>query len=112
MSALSALCEEFYQAEPGQADSQMQGVLEASSLGAALRRPKRQHFESSAFLSPHADALVSRYVDGLKCPQMLTCRGSALALASLPRFMIRSKLNQVRVALLAFTTCCNVLTQL
>lgn len=25
VSALSALCEEFYQAEPGQADTQMQG---------------------------------------------------------------------------------------
>lgn len=65
VSALSALCEEYYQAEPGQADSQMQ------------------------------DALVSRYVDGLKSPQMLTCRGSALALTSLPRFMIHSKLKQI-----------------
>lgn len=27
MSALSALCEEYYQAEPGQANLQMQGEL-------------------------------------------------------------------------------------
>uniref|UniRef100_A0A8C9YEG7 Tubulin-specific chaperone D n=1 Tax=Sander lucioperca TaxID=283035 RepID=A0A8C9YEG7_SANLU len=65
VSALSALCEEYYQDEPGQANSGMQ------------------------------DVLVSQYIEGLKSPQMLTRCGSALALGSLPRFMIHSKLNQV-----------------
>uniref|UniRef100_A0A8C9YBP0 Tubulin-specific chaperone D n=1 Tax=Sander lucioperca TaxID=283035 RepID=A0A8C9YBP0_SANLU len=57
VSALSALCEEYYQDEP--------------------------------------DVLVSQYIEGLKSPQMLTRCGSALALGSLPRFMIHSKLNQI-----------------
>ncbi|XP_032392484.1 tubulin-specific chaperone D isoform X2 [Etheostoma spectabile] len=65
VAALSALCEEYYQDEPGQADSAMQ------------------------------DVLVSQYIEGLKSPQMLTRCGSALALGSLPRFMIHSKLNQI-----------------
>ncbi|XP_031168449.1 tubulin-specific chaperone D isoform X1 [Sander lucioperca] len=65
VSALSALCEEYYQDEPGQANSGMQ------------------------------DVLVSQYIEGLKSPQMLTRCGSALALGSLPRFMIHSKLNQI-----------------
>ncbi|XP_070704399.1 tubulin-specific chaperone D [Pempheris klunzingeri] len=64
VSALSALCEEYYRAETGQADSQMQ------------------------------DVLVSQYIEGLKSPQMLTRCGSALALGCLPRFMIHSKLTQ------------------
>ncbi|XP_074512596.1 tubulin-specific chaperone D isoform X2 [Sebastes fasciatus] len=65
VSALSALCEEYYQAEPGQADSQMQ------------------------------DVLVSQYLVGLKSPQMLTRSGSALALGCLPRFMIHGKVKQI-----------------
>uniref|UniRef100_A0A8C4NV42 Tubulin-specific chaperone D n=1 Tax=Dicentrarchus labrax TaxID=13489 RepID=A0A8C4NV42_DICLA len=65
VSALTALCEEYYQAEPGQADSQMQ------------------------------DALISQYIEGLKSPQMLTRCGSALALGCLPRFMIQGKLMQI-----------------
>ncbi|XP_041812434.1 tubulin-specific chaperone D [Chelmon rostratus] len=65
VSALSALCEEYYQAEPGTADSQMQ------------------------------DVLVSQYIEGLKSPQMLTRCGSALALGCLPRFMIHGKLRQI-----------------
>ncbi|XP_076608803.1 tubulin-specific chaperone D [Chaetodon auriga] len=65
VSALSALCEEYYQAEPGQADSQMQ------------------------------DILVSQYIDGLTSPQMVARCGSALALGCLPRFMIHSKLKQI-----------------
>ncbi|XP_070778789.1 tubulin-specific chaperone D [Enoplosus armatus] len=65
VSALSALCEEYYQAESGRADSQMQ------------------------------DVLVSQYIEGLKSPQMLTRCGSALALGCLPRFMILSKLKQI-----------------
>ncbi|CAJ1075190.1 tubulin-specific chaperone D [Xyrichtys novacula] len=63
--ALSALCEEYYQAEPGRADAQMQ------------------------------DVLVSQYTEGLQNPQMLTRCGSALALGCLPRFMIHSKLKQI-----------------
>ncbi|XP_044187430.1 tubulin-specific chaperone D [Thunnus albacares] len=65
VSALSALCEEYYQAQPGQADSEMQTVL------------------------------VSQYTEGLKSPQILTRCGSALALGCLPRFMIHSKLKQI-----------------
>lgn len=64
-----------------------------------LQPPAASHslksFEGSKLCVPHAEALVSRYVDGLRSPQVLTCRGSALALASLPRFMIRGKLEQV-----------------
>ncbi|KAM7387217.1 hypothetical protein PAMA_009704 [Pampus argenteus] len=65
VSALSALCEEYYQAQPGQADSAMQTVL------------------------------VSQYTEGLKSPQILTRCGSALALGCLPRFMIHNKLKQI-----------------
>ncbi|XP_041634240.1 tubulin-specific chaperone D [Cheilinus undulatus] len=65
VSALSALCEEYYQAEPGQADTQMQ------------------------------DVLVSQYIEGLTNPQIPTRCGSALALGCLPRFMIHSKLKQI-----------------
>uniref|UniRef100_A0AAQ5YZ50 Tubulin-specific chaperone D n=1 Tax=Amphiprion ocellaris TaxID=80972 RepID=A0AAQ5YZ50_AMPOC len=65
VSALSAMCNEYYQAQTGQADSQMQ------------------------------DVLVSQYIEGLKSAQMLTRCGSALALGCLPRFMIHSKLKQV-----------------
>ncbi|XP_045891723.1 tubulin-specific chaperone D [Micropterus dolomieu] len=65
VSALSALCEEYYQVEPGQADSQMQEVL------------------------------VSQYIEGLKSPQMLIRCGSALALGCLPTFMILGKLKQI-----------------
>uniref|UniRef100_A0A7N9AZ55 Tubulin-specific chaperone D n=1 Tax=Mastacembelus armatus TaxID=205130 RepID=A0A7N9AZ55_9TELE len=65
VSALSALCEEYYQAQAGQADSQIQ------------------------------DVLVSQYIEGLQSPQMLIRSGSALALGCLPRFMIHSKLKQV-----------------
>ncbi|XP_026207932.1 tubulin-specific chaperone D [Anabas testudineus] len=65
VSALSALCEEYYQVQPGQADSQMQ------------------------------DVLVSQYIEGLKSPQMLTRCGSALALGCLPQFMIHNKLKQI-----------------
>ncbi|XP_056262068.1 tubulin-specific chaperone D isoform X2 [Pseudoliparis swirei] len=65
VSALSTLCEEYYQAEPGKADSHMQ------------------------------DVLVSQYIEGLKSHQMLTRCGSALALGCLPGFMIHSKLEQI-----------------
>ncbi|KAG7242810.1 hypothetical protein INR49_018065 [Caranx melampygus] len=65
ISALSALCEEYYQAQAGQADSQMQ------------------------------DVLVSQYIEGLNSPQTFTRCGSALALGCLPGFMIHSKLKQI-----------------
>ncbi|XP_054462818.1 tubulin-specific chaperone D [Anoplopoma fimbria] len=65
VSALSTLCEEYYQAEPGKADSQMQ------------------------------DVLVSQYIEGLKSHQILTRCGSALALGCLPGFMIHGKLKQI-----------------
>uniref|UniRef100_A0A672ZRM6 Tubulin-specific chaperone D n=1 Tax=Sphaeramia orbicularis TaxID=375764 RepID=A0A672ZRM6_9TELE len=63
VSALSALCEEYYQIQPGQADPQMQGELNISLW--------------------------------LNSPQMLTRCGSALALGSLPRFVIHSKMKQI-----------------
>uniref|UniRef100_A0A672IWH7 Tubulin-specific chaperone D n=1 Tax=Salarias fasciatus TaxID=181472 RepID=A0A672IWH7_SALFA len=69
VSALSVLCEEFYQTPDGQADSQMQ------------------------------DVLVSQYIEGLQSPQMLTRCGSALALGCLPAFMIHGKLKQILQAL-------------
>ncbi|KAF6727713.1 Tubulin-specific chaperone D [Oryzias melastigma] len=65
VSALAALCEEYYQDETGQVDSQMQ------------------------------DVLVSRYIEGLKSPQIPTRCGSARALGCLPRVMIQGKLNQI-----------------
>uniref|UniRef100_A0A667WIG7 Tubulin-specific chaperone D n=1 Tax=Myripristis murdjan TaxID=586833 RepID=A0A667WIG7_9TELE len=65
VSALAALCEEYYQTQPGHANSQMQ------------------------------DILISQYVAGLKSPEMLTRCGSALALGCLPRFLIHEKLQQV-----------------
>ncbi|XP_010786645.1 tubulin-specific chaperone D [Notothenia coriiceps] len=74
VSALSALCDEFYQAEPGQADLQIQ------------------------------DVLVSQYVEGLKSPKMLIRCGSALALGCLPRFMIHGKVKQILEGLLQMCT--------
>ncbi|XP_068433983.1 tubulin-specific chaperone D isoform X2 [Clinocottus analis] len=65
VSALSALCEEYYQAELGKADSHMQ------------------------------DVLVSQYIEGLMSNQILIRCGSALALGCLPGFMIQSKLKQI-----------------
>ncbi|XP_017280923.1 tubulin-specific chaperone D [Kryptolebias marmoratus] len=65
VSALSALCEEYYQDQTGQADSQMQ------------------------------DVLVSQYIEGLKSPQVLNRSGSALALGCLPRAMLHNKLKQI-----------------
>ncbi|XP_064818043.1 tubulin-specific chaperone D-like, partial [Oncorhynchus masou masou] len=65
VSALAALCEQYYQPQPGVADPQMQEVL------------------------------VSQYIAGLKSTEVLTRCGSALALGSLPRFMIHGKLHQI-----------------
>ncbi|KAJ7989966.1 hypothetical protein DPEC_G00309950 [Dallia pectoralis] len=65
VSALAALCEQCYQPQPGVADPQTQELL------------------------------VSQYIAGLKSPEVLTRCGSALALGSLPRFMICGKLDQI-----------------
>uniref|UniRef100_A0AAR2J165 Tubulin-specific chaperone D n=1 Tax=Pygocentrus nattereri TaxID=42514 RepID=A0AAR2J165_PYGNA len=65
VSALAALCEEYYQLQPGVADTHMQ------------------------------EQLVSQYLAALRSPEVLTRCGCALALGSLPRFMIHSKLQQV-----------------
>uniref|UniRef100_A0A8D3D3D2 Tubulin-specific chaperone D n=1 Tax=Scophthalmus maximus TaxID=52904 RepID=A0A8D3D3D2_SCOMX len=65
VTALSALCEEYYKDQAGQADPQIQ------------------------------DVLVSQYIEGLNSQRMLTRCGSALALGCLPTFMIHGKLKQV-----------------
>ncbi|XP_072531302.1 tubulin-specific chaperone D [Salminus brasiliensis] len=65
VSALAALCQEYYQIQPGVADTHMQ------------------------------EKLVSHYLAALKSPEMLACCGCALALGSLPRFMIHNKLQQI-----------------
>ncbi|XP_018612847.2 tubulin-specific chaperone D [Scleropages formosus] len=65
VSALSALCQEYYQVKPDVADPDMQ------------------------------EQLVTQYIAGLRSPEVLTRCGCALALGSLPRFMIRSKLQQI-----------------
>uniref|UniRef100_A0A8D2ZHR4 Tubulin-specific chaperone D n=1 Tax=Scophthalmus maximus TaxID=52904 RepID=A0A8D2ZHR4_SCOMX len=65
VAALSALCEEYYKDQAGQADPQIQ------------------------------DVLVSQYIEGLNSQRMLTRCGSALALGCLPTFMIHGKLKQV-----------------
>uniref|UniRef100_A0A672MDV1 Tubulin-specific chaperone D n=1 Tax=Sinocyclocheilus grahami TaxID=75366 RepID=A0A672MDV1_SINGR len=66
LSALAALCLQYYQVEPGVADVEMQ------------------------------DQLVSQYLLALESPEVLTRCGCALALGSLPPFMILGKLQKVR----------------
>uniref|UniRef100_A0A673JEW1 Tubulin-specific chaperone D n=1 Tax=Sinocyclocheilus rhinocerous TaxID=307959 RepID=A0A673JEW1_9TELE len=61
LSALAALCLQYYQVEPGVADVEMQGTVNAE-----------------------------------QSPEVLTRCGCALALGSLPPFMIRGKLQKVR----------------
>ncbi|KAJ8251398.1 hypothetical protein GJAV_G00220910 [Gymnothorax javanicus] len=65
VSALAALCQEYYQAEPGVADPKMQELL------------------------------VGQYLAALRSPEILIRCGCALALGSLPRFMIQNKLEPV-----------------
>uniref|UniRef100_A0A8C5BR43 Tubulin-specific chaperone D n=1 Tax=Gadus morhua TaxID=8049 RepID=A0A8C5BR43_GADMO len=65
IGALAALCEEYYQVGPGQADPRIQ------------------------------DLLVSQYVAGLKSPEVLTRSSSALALGCLPKCMARTRLQQI-----------------
>uniref|UniRef100_A0A8C1VQX6 Tubulin-specific chaperone D n=1 Tax=Cyprinus carpio TaxID=7962 RepID=A0A8C1VQX6_CYPCA len=66
LSALAALCRQYYQVEPGVANVEMQ------------------------------DQLVSQYLSALMSPEVMTRCGCALALGSLPPFMIRGKLQKVR----------------
>ncbi|KAI1884351.1 hypothetical protein AGOR_G00225520 [Albula goreensis] len=64
--ALAALCQEYYQVQPGVADPKMQ------------------------------DLLVSQYITSLTSSDAVTrCGGWSLALGSLPQFMIQNKLQQV-----------------
>ncbi|CAL9693227.1 unnamed protein product [Knipowitschia caucasica] len=65
VSALTALCEEYYQTDPGQANTEMQNVL------------------------------ICQYIDGLQNPQMFTRCGSALALGALPTFFIHGNLKPI-----------------
>ncbi|XP_056143333.1 tubulin-specific chaperone D isoform X2 [Lampris incognitus] len=65
LSALAALCEEFYQDQPGHANPQMQEIL------------------------------VSQYLNQLNSPEVLTRCSSCLALGRLPTFVIHSKLQQI-----------------
>lgn len=65
VSALAALCQQYYQVEPGVADVKMQ------------------------------EELVSQYLSALQSPEVLTRCGCALALGSLPPFMIHGKLQQI-----------------
>lgn len=44
----------------------------------------------------HTDQLVSQYLSALERPEVLTRCGCALALGSLPPFMIHGKLQKVR----------------
>ncbi|XP_023684982.2 tubulin-specific chaperone D [Paramormyrops kingsleyae] len=69
VSALGALSQEYYQIQPGAADPDMQ------------------------------ETLVSQYIAALRSPEVLTRCGCALALGSLPRFMIQTKLQQVLAGL-------------
>ncbi|RXN03951.1 tubulin-specific chaperone D [Labeo rohita] len=73
VAALAALCRQYYQVEPGVADAEMQ------------------------------DQLVSQYLSALESPEVLTRCGCALALGSLPPFMIHGKLQQILPGLQA--TC-------
>ncbi|KAK3511434.1 hypothetical protein QTP70_008480 [Hemibagrus guttatus] len=65
VSALAALCQQYYQVQPGLADTHMQ------------------------------EQLISRYLKGLKSSEVQMRCGCALALGSLPDFMIHNKLQQV-----------------
>ncbi|XP_063077112.1 tubulin-specific chaperone D [Engraulis encrasicolus] len=69
VSALASLCNEYYQVEPGVADTHMQELL------------------------------VSQYTEALRSTEVLTRCGCALALGSLPSFIMQGKLQQVRAGL-------------
>uniref|UniRef100_A0A8C2HFQ7 Tubulin-specific chaperone D n=1 Tax=Cyprinus carpio TaxID=7962 RepID=A0A8C2HFQ7_CYPCA len=77
LSALAALCRQYYQVEPGVANVEMQ------------------------------DQLVSQYLSALMSPEVLTRCGCALALGSLPPFMIRGKLQKVRLHNVSLAQVCS-----
>ncbi|KAF4073649.1 hypothetical protein AMELA_G00245720 [Ameiurus melas] len=65
VSALAALCQQYYRVQPGAADTHMQ------------------------------EQLLGHYLSGLKSAEAQMRSGCALALGSLPDFMIRNKLQRV-----------------
>ncbi|XP_076866238.1 tubulin-specific chaperone D isoform X2 [Brachyhypopomus gauderio] len=69
VTALTALCQEYYQVEPGQANTDIQ------------------------------ERLVGRYVDALRSAEVQSRSGAALALGALPPFMIHHKLQQILAGL-------------
>ncbi|TRY90297.1 hypothetical protein DNTS_012375 [Danionella cerebrum] len=71
VSALTALCRQYYQVAPGVADVKIQ------------------------------EQLVSQYLSALDSTEVLTRCGCALALGSLPAFMIHGKLHQILTGLQA-----------
>uniref|UniRef100_A0A673JKL5 Tubulin-specific chaperone D n=1 Tax=Sinocyclocheilus rhinocerous TaxID=307959 RepID=A0A673JKL5_9TELE len=99
LSALAALCLQYYQVEPGVADVEMQGTVNAEQalmgafLGVHILLAINCLFTS---ICCHTDQLVSQYLLALESPEVLTRCGCALALGSLPPFMIRGKLQKVR----------------
>lgn len=65
ISALTALCNEYYQIVPGRANPEIQNIL------------------------------VDKYVSELQRPEEMTRCGFSLALGALPKFMLNGKLHQV-----------------
>ncbi|XP_036125871.1 tubulin-specific chaperone D isoform X1 [Molossus molossus] len=73
VSALAALCNEYYTEEPGEADAAAQGEL------------------------------VGKYLAELQSPEEMTRCGFAMALGALPGFLLRGRLQQVLAGLRAIT---------
>uniref|UniRef100_A0A671T6A5 Tubulin-specific chaperone D n=1 Tax=Sinocyclocheilus anshuiensis TaxID=1608454 RepID=A0A671T6A5_9TELE len=106
LSALAALCLQYYQVEPGVADVEMQGTGNADQalmgvfLGVHILLAINCLFTS---ICCHTDQLVSQYLLALESPEVLMRCGCTLALGSLPPFMIRGKLQKILPGLQA--TC-------
>ncbi|XP_037593059.1 tubulin-specific chaperone D isoform X4 [Cebus imitator] len=73
VSALAALCSEYYMKEPGEADPAIQ------------------------------EALITQYLAELRNPEEMTRCGFSLALGALPRFLLKGRLQQVLTGLRAVT---------
>ncbi|XP_039332583.1 tubulin-specific chaperone D isoform X2 [Saimiri boliviensis] len=73
VSALAALCSEYYVKEPGEADPAIQ------------------------------EALITQYLAELRNPEEMTRCGFSLALGALPRFLLKGRLQQVLTGLRAVT---------
>ncbi|XP_032097084.1 tubulin-specific chaperone D isoform X3 [Sapajus apella] len=73
VSALAALCSEYYMKEPGEADPAIQ------------------------------EALLTQYLAELRNPEEMTRCGFSLALGALPRFLLKGRLQQVLTGLRAVT---------